>query len=684
MSSESARAIGARLLLALLPISASLALGCTTPLAPSMAPTAGTTPTEQPHPKGRQAIHDRSRLEEALREARSLSEMAVLEDIETGNAGHADAQEGYAVEGAPELTSRGITILDGNDLMAEALREARSLSDENSADTTWGRISRARGAIREITDTEEARTARLHLARSLDRFSSRLEAADHPSSTWAPFARAALEELDHVLTRPERADPHTTSWARGYRAGLLLRLGEDEAAVPENDAALLDALAAGSPALTARWSAQRGHILLKANHLEEALAAFRSARAAFGSVGAETSTSERLTLSKQILLPLADLLLRPDGEDQSRLHEVQRSLEEIRLAEVAEFFGDACLAGRPSRRLESIPGTVVLYPIVFPDRLELIIGKADRLYRRTVWDGIEAPFEWLRRFRLSLQDPTRLRYRGPAARFYDWLIRPLGDLRPGDGETLVLVPTLEWMGLPIAALWNEREERFLVEEMAVAITPGLELRSPSPIAVERARLLAAGLTTEVEGFAQLPNVVLEVDSVSDAFNGQQMIGKSYTTATLKDAFASGKFDIVHIASHGVFDESSEDGFLVTSDGRLGIDELADVIRTTRFDQDTRLELLVLSACETAVSSPRAAFGLAGVAIRSGAGSAVGSLWRVSDRATASLFRRFYEELAREGVSRAEALRRAQRSLREDPSSTHPFYWSPFILINDWL
>ena len=85
-----------------------------------------------------------------------------------------------------------------------------------------------------------------------------------------------------------------------------------------------------------------------------------------------------------------------------------------------------------------------------------------------------------------------------------------------------------------------------------------------------------------------------------------------------------------------------------------------------------------------MSSPRAAFGLAGVAIRSGAGSAVGSLWRVSDRATSSLFRRFYKELNGEGVSRAEALRRAQRSLREEASSRHPFFWSPFILINDWL
>lgn len=629
MSSELSRALGSHVLLASLVFAGVLALGCATPLVPTRAEKEAKEAVASSDPSDHQG----------RREASSLEKM---------------------------------------------LREARTLSRETPTETAWERFSQAGGAVDAITDREEARAARLHLARSLDLFSSDLEAAGRSSSVWGPFARAALEELDPMLADSALSDPTTKSWVQGYRAGLLSRLGEDATAVPANDAALLAALSAGSPALTARWSAQRGRILLKVDDLEEALAAYRSARAALGSVGAETSTSERLSLAREILFPLADLILRSEGEDQSRLHEVQRSLEEIRLAEVAEFFGDACLAGRPSRRLESIPGTVVLYPIVFPDRLELIIGKAGRLYRRTVLDGIDAPFEWLRRLRLSLQDPTRLRYRGPAARFYDWLIRPLGDLRPGEGETLVLVPTLEWMGLPIAALWNEREERFLVEEMAVAITPGLELRSPSPIAVERARLLAVGLTTEVEGFERLPNVALEVDSISDAFDSQQLVGERYTTAALEDAFASGEFDIVHVASHGVFDDRSEGGFLVTSDGRLGIEQLADVIRATRFDPNTRLDLLVLSACETAVSSPRAAFGLAGVAIRSGAGSAVGSLWRVGDRATSSLFSRFYQELNREGVSRAEALRRAQRSLREEASSRHPFFWSPFILINDWL
>lgn len=629
MSSEFGHARGARIFFAGLVLLASLALGCATSFAPSFAQKAEGAAAEPSEAEEQQSPHQGSNVEQIL-------------------------------------------------------REVRTLSAETPEETASERFSEAAVAIDAIRDIEEARAARLHLARSFDLFSSRLEAAGRPSSVWAPFARSALEALGHLLSNSTQSDPTTTSWTHGYRAGLLSRLGEDEAAVRENDAALLDALAAGNPALTARWSAQRGRSLLKADHPERALAAFRSARAALGAVGVETSTSERLSLAREILFPLADLLLRNEGEDQARLHEVQRSLEEIRLAEVAEFFGDACLADRPSRRLESIPGTVVLYPIVFPDRLELIIGKADRLYRRTVQDGIEDPFEWLRRLRLSLQDPTRLRYRGPAARFYDWLIRPLGDLRPDEGETLVLVPTLEWMGLPIAALWNEREERFLIEEMAVAITPGLELRSPSPIAVERARLLAVGLTTEVEGFARLPNVDLEIDSISEAFSGRQLVGERYTTAALEEAFASGEFDIVHVASHGVFDDRSDGGFLVTSDGRLGIQELADVIRTTRFDPDTRLELLVLSACETAVSSPRAAFGLAGVAIRSGAGSAVGSLWRVSDRATSSLFRRFYQELNREGVSRAEALRRAQRALREAPSSAHPFFWSPFILINDWL
>ncbi len=570
------------------------------------------------------------------------------------------------------------------DDLEQALNAMRDLDADTPRETVRRKLDLARREMATIREPGELVAARLHLARSLDLWSLALEGRGDARRRWIPVIDQALEELEQIVSLIGDGDAASLSLAQGYRDGLLVRRGEDEAAFIANDAALLSALAAGRPELTARWGAQRGRLLMALDLEAPALSAFRAARLSLQTLGQETPSHERLSLAREILFPLSDLILRaPDpGEDQ--LREVQASLEDLRLAEVAELFGDACLAGLPKRRLDSIPGAVVLYPILLPDRIELIVGRGGRLDRRTVPVGLSDPFAALRRLRASLQDPTSFRFRRPASQFYDWLIRPLGALKPGEGETLVLVPTVEWMGLPLAALWNDDEERFLIEEMAVAITPGLELTSPAPMETREAQLLAAGLTIDVAGYAPLLNVEAEVEAVSGRFSSQRLVGPAYTSRALKKALASGDFDIIHIASHGVFDERREDGFIVTADGRLGFGELAETLRTTRFSQETRLDLLFLSACETAASSPRAAFGLAGVAIRSGAASAVASLWRVSDRATAVLIDRFYAELTSKGLSRAAALRRAQLALRSDVTFMHPFYWSSFILINDWL
>ncbi|MBD0343444.1 MAG: CHAT domain-containing protein, partial [Coleofasciculus sp. Co-bin14] len=98
-----------------------------------------------------------------------------------------------------------------------------------------------------------------------------------------------------------------------------------------------------------------------------------------------------------------------------------------------------------------------------------------------------------------------------------------------------------------------------------------------------------------------------------------------------------------------------------------------------------IELLVLSACQTALGDNRAALGIAGVAVRAGARSTLATLWAVNDEATAALMVRFYQELANSTVTKAEALRRAQQSILKDPRyRQHPYYWAPYVLVGNWL
>jgi CHAT domain-containing protein len=101
------------------------------------------------------------------------------------------------------------------------------------------------------------------------------------------------------------------------------------------------------------------------------------------------------------------------------------------------------------------------------------------------------------------------------------------------------------------------------------------------------------------------------------------------------------------------------------------------------ERSSPLDLLVLSACDTAAGSDRAALGLAGVAIQSGAESALASLWSISDVATADLMRVFYQDWKSGGYSKAQSLRAAQLALLHSKRFSHPSYWAPYLMIGDW-
>lgn len=97
-----------------------------------------------------------------------------------------------------------------------------------------------------------------------------------------------------------------------------------------------------------------------------------------------------------------------------------------------------------------------------------------------------------------------------------------------------------------------------------------------------------------------------------------------------------------------------------------------------------MELLTLSACQTATGDDRAALGLAGLALKAGARSAVASLWFINDQASGALVMDFYRALASGRLSKAKALQAAQRAMIADPLLGHPAYWAPFLLIGNWL
>jgi CHAT domain-containing protein len=175
----------------------------------------------------------------------------------------------------------------------------------------------------------------------------------------------------------------------------------------------------------------------------------------------------------------------------------------------------------------------------------------------------------------------------------------------------------------------------------------------------------------------------EVEQVTEVVSGRKLLNEEFNREALKDTINSRPFPIVHLATHSQFSSQLENTFILAGDGKIKVDQLRNLLQTRERTLPEPIELLVLSACETAKGDKRAALGLAGMSIRSGARSTLATLWQVRDGSTATVMTQFYQQLVNDpNITKAEALRRAQIERLEagEPPST----WAPYVLIGNWL
>ncbi len=288
----------------------------------------------------------------------------------------------------------------------------------------------------------------------------------------------------------------------------------------------------------------------------------------------------------------------------------------------------------------------------------------------------------VRNFRNALEDRDPLRYFRHAQRLYTWLIEPLEiDLHTAEIQTLVFVPDGALRSLPVAALHDGKQ--YLIENYAVSITPSLTLIAPTPLPRANLKVLAAGLSESSAGLPALPHVTEEVRNIEQLYGATVLLDQNFSPERLEQTVQRGDFGIVHIAAHGHVAPDATASFLLTGQGKISFQRLTQIVRQLRF-REQPLELLTLSACETAQGDDRAALGFAGIAIQAGARSSVATLWRVRDIAATRLMTSFYEQLRNPNLSKAQALRRAQLALLRHSRYADPYFWAPFLLINNWL
>jgi CHAT domain-containing protein len=291
----------------------------------------------------------------------------------------------------------------------------------------------------------------------------------------------------------------------------------------------------------------------------------------------------------------------------------------------------------------------------------------------------------------------------PAAQsLYKWIIAPLEpELEARHINALIFCLGGGLRSLPVAALHDGQQ--FLVEKYGLSIIPAFNLLDKRASKLRNIQVLAMGASEFKDNSARLPGVPLELSTViGNPLKGEQWLNQDFTLANLKARRENHPFEIVHLATHAQFAPGDvSQSYLQFWDDRLSLDHFKEMgLRSPK------VQLLVLSACQTALGDTKAELGFAGVAVKSGSKAALASLWAVSDAGTLRLMSEFYRQLPT-APTKVEALRQAQIAMikgtlpqsavslspnldpflhddAKDVDYKHPYYWSAFTLVgNSW-
>ncbi|ETX01094.1 MAG: hypothetical protein ETSY1_08730, partial [Candidatus Entotheonella factor] len=390
------------------------------------------------------------------------------------------------------------------------------------------------------------------------------------------FLRQALTALNAAEAIAQTLDdPRALSYAWGYLGHLYEREDQYEEARTLTRRAVVAAQRVLAPESLYRWQWQTGRLLHAQGQLQEALEVYRQAVATVQSLRHELlhhygkpPTTFRFTTGR-LYFEFVDLLLQREAviSDQTQatryLKEARHTVEQFKAAELQDYFRDDCVdAARPQAMpLDAVSKTaIVLYPILLPDRIELLVGLPSGLQRFDVPVSAQRVTEEVRALRTKLERRTSWAFLPHAQHLYNWLIRPLEPiLSTIELETLVFVPDGPLRTIPMAVLHDGHQ--FLIRKYAMAVTPGLDLTDPRPLQHSKAKVLAMGLTQEVQGFPALPHVENELQAVKNLYDSGTILNEAFLVQRIERELRNEPFNILHIATHGQFKSDVEQTFL---------------------------------------------------------------------------------------------------------------------------
>ncbi len=482
----------------------------------------------------------------------------------------------------------------------------------------------------------------------------------------------------------------TESYAVGTLAYVEEQQGNLNRAIKLNKYALslTDAIAADDIAY--QWEWQLGRIFKTQGKIENAIASYQKAVNNLGKIredlvafNPESQYSFRESV-EPVYRQLVELLI--SQPTQKNLTQARKTVESLQMAEMENYFRQACLQAKPEKIEQFDPTAAIIYPIVTENNLAVLTSIPSQpiklhIQQITAVDLENKVIGLMGQFNpVSSNEERKIQ----SQELYDWLIKPtLNDLKAAKIKTLVFVLDSALRNLPVAALYDG--EKYLVEDYAIALTPGLQLLPSKAINNERIEAVVGALSEANQGFSALPGVENEIEDIAKNVNSQLLLNQQFTNNSLRKTLKeTTSAPILHLATHGQFSSKPEETFILTWNDRIGVNELEGLLKVR--EETPKLipiELLVLSACQTAEGDSRSALGIAGIALRSGARSTVGTLWPVSDESTSILMDEFYEQVKKTSQNKAQILRQAQLKLIKSEKFNHPFYWAPFVLIGNW-
>ncbi|WGS71576.1 CHAT domain-containing protein [Pseudanabaena galeata] len=336
--------------------------------------------------------------------------------------------------------------------------------------------------------------------------------------------------------------------------------------------------------------------------------------------------------------------------------------------------------------LNQIPrGTVLLYPFILGDRLEIILFAPNNLpIRRTTTISKDQLETLIRDYRVGLLDPSSEDFREPSLQLYNLLIKPIeAELAQLNAKTILYAPDGQLRYIPIAALYDGRQ--LLVEKYQISNLIAYTLSDFTPQPQNAPNILAGAFGGKAGdrrfGQTALPATVSEVQAIANSFqNSVTLIEEQFSRKAIESKFKN--HNILHLATHAEFNVGSPDqSFIIFGNGdKIRLNEIADW-------QMPNIDLIILSACQTGLGILGSGVEILGFGYqvqKAGAKQAIASLWKVDDNQTSVLMAAFYAELQKGNVTATEALRRAQVSLIKSKDYNHPYYWAAFFAIGNAL